>query len=62
MTHNSSNTTDTDEIEFSAGYGTTVSTTGAQSRGTRGHEPKTHSESSDKVINDVDVASGAEQN
>lgn len=62
MTHNSLNTTDTDEIEFTAGYGTTVSTTGAHLRGTRGHEPKTHAGSGDKVTNNVDVAAGTEQN
>lgn len=62
MTNSSSNTSDADEVEVTAGYGTAVSTTGTHSRGTRGHEPKTHAESGDTVANDADIATGTEQN
>ena len=61
MMHNSSNTTESDEIVFTAAYGTTVATTGAHPRTIRGHEREGLAESSDNITRDVAVAAAADQ-
>ena len=54
MTHNSSNTIETDEIEFTAAYGTAIATTRTRQTDIRSHQQEPHPQADGNVTSDVD--------
>jgi hypothetical protein len=62
MTHNSLNSTETDDIEFTAAYGTAVVMTGTRRATIRSHQPDTLEESSGNMTSQLDIAMVSNQN
>lgn len=60
MTHNSSNTIETDEIEFTAAYGTAIATTRTRQTDIRSHQQEPHPEAGGNLTSDVDDATSAD--
>ena len=61
MTNNSSNTSDTEEIEFTAAYGTAVSTTRTRQPDIRSRQRQALREGSDNVSSDAGIATSTDQ-
>lgn len=61
MNHSSSNTTETEEIEFAAAYGTAVAMIGKRQRTIRNHQPETLERSSGSVTGRLNVANGTDR-
>jgi hypothetical protein len=56
MNHHSSNTTEIEEIEFAAAYGTAVVMTGTSRSAVRNHQPETLAGSSGTLPSRLDIA------
>ncbi|MGB7991197.1 MAG: hypothetical protein WCF44_17495 [Candidatus Methylophosphatis roskildensis] len=60
MTHTSSNTIETDEIELTAAYGTAIATTRTRQTDIRSHQQEPHPEPGGILTSDVDDATSAD--